>query len=61
MTCTDLTFQETLNAVRGARKIANPNFGFQRQLQNYENSGVKIVNNNLAIYSNTHCFYYDCY
>ena len=43
MTCTELSFQEALNAVKGARKIACPNFGFQRQLQNYELNGLKIV------------------
>jgi atypical dual specificity phosphatase len=46
MTATELSYQETLNAVRGARKIANPNFGFQRQLQNYEFTAVKTVNIN---------------
>jgi hypothetical protein len=43
MTATDLSYQDSLNTVRGARKIANPNFGFQRQLQNYEFTQVKTV------------------
>ena len=43
MTATELSYEDSLNAVRGARKIASPNFGFQRQLKNYELSGVKTV------------------
>ncbi|CAF0742552.1 unnamed protein product [Brachionus calyciflorus] len=43
MTCTELSYENSLNAVRGARKIANPNFGFQRQLQNYEFTRVKTA------------------
>ncbi len=43
MTCTDLTFRDALDCVRGARKFANPNFGFQRQLQNYELIDVRTV------------------
>lgn len=43
MTCTDLSYEKCLNAVRGARKIANPNFGFQRQLQVYEFTKVKTA------------------
>jgi hypothetical protein len=44
MTVTDLSWREALNAVRGARKCANPNFGFQRQLQAFEFRGLKEVN-----------------
>jgi hypothetical protein len=29
--------------VKGARKIVNPNFGFQRQLQSYETMAVKTA------------------
>ena len=43
MTVTDLPWTEAMNAVRGARKQSNPNFGFQRQLQNYEHTRVKTV------------------
>jgi atypical dual specificity phosphatase len=43
MTITDLSWTEAMNAVRGARKHTNPNFGFQRQLQNYEYTRVKTV------------------
>ncbi|XP_064641004.1 dual specificity protein phosphatase 22-like isoform X2 [Lineus longissimus] len=41
MTVTDLGWRETLNAVKGARKCASPNFGFQRQLQAFEFRGLK--------------------
>jgi atypical dual specificity phosphatase len=43
MTCTELPYPDCLNAVKGARKIANPNFGFQRQLQAYELTAVKTA------------------
>lgn len=33
-----------MNAIRAAREQANPNFGFQRQLQNFEHTTVKKVN-----------------
>ena len=36
MAVTDLGWKEALNAVRGARHSANPNFGFQRQLLTYQ-------------------------
>ncbi|GAB6032691.1 hypothetical protein CHUAL_011567 [Chamberlinius hualienensis] len=36
MSVTNLSWREALNAVRGARDVANPNFGFQRQLHDYE-------------------------
>lgn len=36
MSVTSLNWRESLKAVRGARSIANPNFGFQKQLQEYE-------------------------
>jgi len=35
MTVTDLGWREALNAIRGARSVANPNYGFQKQLQNF--------------------------
>ncbi|XP_076470174.1 dual specificity protein phosphatase 22-B-like [Babylonia areolata] len=40
MTDTTLGWREALNAIRGARNHANPNFGFQKQLQTYENEGL---------------------
>ncbi|XP_037498566.1 dual specificity protein phosphatase 22 [Rhipicephalus sanguineus] len=36
MSVTSLNWREALKAVRGARSIANPNFGFQKQLHEYE-------------------------
>lgn len=41
MTATKLSWRDALNAIRGARSHANPNFGFQKQLQTYETSGLK--------------------
>ncbi|KAK6982643.1 dual specificity protein phosphatase 22-like isoform X2 [Biomphalaria glabrata] len=41
MTVTDLGWRDSLNAIRGARSVANPNFGFQKQLQNYENEHLE--------------------
>lgn len=41
MTVTSLGWRDALNAIRGARNCANPNFGFQKQLQTYENCGLE--------------------
>lgn len=41
MTVTNLSWTEAMNSVRGSRKGANPNFGFQRQLQNYEKNDLQ--------------------
>ena len=43
MTVTTLGWREALNAIRGARNVANPNFGFQRQLQTYESEHLEEV------------------
>ena len=43
MTVTDLSCIDAMNSVKGARKATKPNFGFQRQLQNYEHTKVKTV------------------
>ncbi|KAL4235099.1 Dual specificity protein phosphatase 22 [Mactra antiquata] len=40
MTVTKLGWRDSINAIRGARSVANPNFGFQKQLQVYENEGL---------------------
>ena len=40
MTVTDLGWQDTLDAIRGARSVANPNPGFQQQLQHYETGNL---------------------
>jgi len=40
MTVSDLTWIEAMNAVKASRKQCNPNYGFQRQLQNYENTSL---------------------
>ena len=43
MTVTGLGWRDALNAVRGARRCANPNFGFQRQLLTFEHEGLETV------------------
>ncbi|XP_006814318.1 dual specificity protein phosphatase 22-like [Saccoglossus kowalevskii] len=40
MTVTEFGWQDTLRAVKCARTVALPNFGFQRQLQNYEHTSL---------------------
>ena len=47
MTISDMPWYDCLNAVRAARRAANPNFGFQRQLQNFENTSLKLVREEL--------------
>ncbi|XP_060582164.1 dual specificity protein phosphatase 22-like [Ruditapes philippinarum] len=41
MTVTKLGWRDALNSIRGARNCANPNFGFQKQLQDWENEGLE--------------------
>ncbi|KAK3603777.1 hypothetical protein CHS0354_042777 [Potamilus streckersoni] len=36
MTISTLGWRDALNAIRGARNVANPNFGFQKQLQRFQ-------------------------
>ena len=52
MTILEMPWYDALNAVRGSRKGANPNFGFQRQLQNFEHTNIKKVC--LAFLKNNH-------
>jgi hypothetical protein len=47
MTVLQLPWYDALNSVRASRKQANPNFGFQRQLQNFENTSIKDVRDSL--------------
>lgn len=47
MTVTEMPWYEALNVVRAARKGANPNFGFQRQLQNFEFTTLKSAREKL--------------
>lgn len=47
MTATNLGWRDALNCIRGVRNGANPNFGFQKQLQNYENEGLQEARENL--------------
>ncbi|CAC5396709.1 unnamed protein product [Mytilus coruscus] len=41
MTVTPLGWREALNSIRGVRNGANPNFGFQKQLQKYQNENLQ--------------------
>jgi len=43
MSVTDLDYRSALDAVRGARSCASPNFGFQRQLLNFQYDGAEKV------------------
>jgi len=44
MTITDFGWEDALSVVRAARSCANPNMGFQRQLQDFEKHDVDQVN-----------------
>lgn len=43
MSVTNLGWQESIRAVRGARPIANPNEGFQRQLRDFQSLKLSVV------------------
>ena len=43
MTVTDYKWEDCLRAVKSSRTVAHPNFGFQRQLQEYEYSRLAEV------------------
>ena len=43
MSITNFGWKDALNSVRGARKCANPNFGFQRQLLAFEHDHAPKV------------------
>lgn len=47
MTVTNMGWRDSLNCIRGVRNGANPNFGFQKQLQNYEHEGLQEARKNL--------------
>lgn len=49
MTVTNLGWRDSVNAIRGARSCANPNFGFQRQLQDYENERLETARKELRM------------
>ena len=49
MTITELNFPTVMNSVRGARKIAYPNYGFQKQLERFEFSKLTSVLNNFSL------------
>lgn len=58
MSVTNLSWKEALKVVRAGRSVANPNLGFQRQLQEFEEIKLQEVNKLILI----HCtyFYFDC-
>lgn len=43
MSVTSLNWKEALKVVRVGRAVANPNFGFQKQLQEFETSKLAEV------------------
>ena len=46
MAVTQLNWREALKAIKCSRSIANPNYGFQRQLQDFWNlEAEKVLNN----------------
>ncbi|XP_014774669.1 dual specificity protein phosphatase 22-B [Octopus bimaculoides] len=47
MTITSLSWRESMNAIRGARNCANPNYGFQKQLREYEENGLEAARKRL--------------
>ena len=44
MTVTDLSWLDSMKSVIGARKVVDPNYGFQRQLARYERMYLIDVN-----------------
>ncbi|CAF1035739.1 unnamed protein product [Brachionus calyciflorus] len=49
MVVTSLPWYDSMNAARAARERINPNFGFQRQLQNFEFTNIKTVREDLFL------------
>lgn len=47
MIITEMPWYDSMNAVRGAREQAGPNFGFQRQLQNFDHTVSKLAREQL--------------
>jgi len=43
MTAVGLSWRDALNCIRGARSCANPNYGFQKQLQDYHHEQLTQV------------------
>lgn len=43
MSITNLSWKEALKVVRVGRAVANPNVGFQRQLEDFESSRLQEV------------------
>jgi hypothetical protein len=43
MTVSGLNFRDSFNAVKAARRIVNPNLGFQKQLQKLVRLNLQII------------------
>lgn len=50
MSVTQLSWKEALKVVRTGRSVANPNQGFQLQLQDFEEYKLTEVSGNLSMY-----------
>lgn len=50
MTATNLNWKEALKVVRAGRSVANPNLGFQKQLQDFEETKLFEVSNSKRFY-----------
>lgn len=50
MSVTNLNWKEALKVVRVGRAVANPNSGFQKQLQEFENSRLLEVLTEYSLY-----------
>lgn len=48
MSVTNLNWKEALKVVRVNRAVANPNSGFQKQLQEFENTRITEVSNKIV-------------
>lgn len=56
MTISDLNWYDCLRVVRHIRSVAMPNYGFQKQLQEYEHTTLNEVG---IFVNNIHCCYWD--
>ena len=43
MTVTDLSWMDALDFVRASRNVVDPNAGFRKQLENYEETSLREV------------------
>ena len=50
MSITNLSWKDALKVVRVGRAVANPNIGFQQQLEDFESTRLQEVKNILQIH-----------